>query len=76
MTDEEFDALWNRACEWDAPAIRTHRGDEGFSAAADDARGDVPEERINASCLLDTDALGAAVRATVQASPQSFAPLG
>ncbi|GAA0311440.1 hypothetical protein GCM10009528_31150 [Kineococcus aurantiacus] len=135
VTDEEFDALWNRACEWDAPAIRTHRGDEalhvvltfdgsvhnggllnavatygedpeyplprvlqayrflgledaasiiararqefeGFSAMADDARGDVAEERINASYVLDSGALSAAVRATVQASPQSFAPLG
>ena len=134
MTNEELDALWNRACEWDAPAIRTHRGDEAlhvvltfdgsvnngglldavetygedrdyplsrvlqayrflgledaastitrarqefedFSAMADDARGDVAEERINASYLLDTGALRAAVRATVQASPQSFAPL-
>ena len=138
MTEEELDALWNRACEWDAPAIRTHRGDEAlhvvltfdgsvnngglldavetygedreyplarvlqayrflglqeaasiiararqefedFSATAEDVRGgvrgDVPEERINASYLLDTGALRAAVRATVQASPQSFAPL-
>ncbi|GAA0310709.1 hypothetical protein [Kineococcus aurantiacus] len=40
-----------------------------------DARGDVLEERIDASHLLDTDALRAAVRATAQASPQSFAPL-
>ena len=137
VTDEELDALWNRACEWDAPAIRTHRGDEAlhvvltfdgsvnngglldavetygedreyplsrvlqayrflgledaasiitrarqefedFSAMADDVRGDVrgdvAEERINASYVLETGALRAAVRATVQASPQSFAP--
>ncbi|WP_337060823.1 DMP19 family protein [Kineococcus sp. G2] len=33
MTDEEFDALWNRACEWDAPAIKTHRGDEALHVA-------------------------------------------
>ncbi|MCI2237221.1 hypothetical protein MO973_04060 [Paenibacillus sp. TRM 82003] len=33
MTDEHFDALWNRACEWDAPAIRTHRGDEALHVA-------------------------------------------
>ena len=33
MTDDEFDALWNRAGEWDAPAIRTHRGDDALHVA-------------------------------------------
>ena len=62
----------------DAASIiaRARQEYEDFSATTDDARGDVPEERINASYVLDTGALRAAVRATVQASPQSFAPLG
>ena len=134
MTDEEFYALWNRATEWDAPAIKTHRGDEALhvaltfhgsvmnggllnavetygddreyplprvlqayrflgledvasvierarqeyedlSAADDEACWDASEKRIDSSYPLDDEALSAAVRAAVEASPQSFAPL-
>ena len=135
VTDEQFSTLWNRACQWDSPAIKTHRGDEAlhvvltfhgtvqnggllhavethgddpgdyplprvlqayrflglqdvastieqarreyesYRATADETSGEVLEERIDASYLLDYDALEAAVRATLQASPRSFAPL-
>ncbi|WP_369051857.1 DMP19 family protein [Kineococcus terrestris] len=33
MSDEEFDELWNRACQWDSPAIRTHEGDAALHDA-------------------------------------------
>ncbi|WP_049821359.1 DMP19 family protein [Kineococcus radiotolerans] len=134
MTDEEFDALWNRACEWDAPAIKTHRGDEalhvaltfhgsvmngglldavenygedleyplprvlqayrflGLDAVASiierarqeyeelagadgQVHDDLTAERVDASYSLDGDALSAAARAVVEASPNGFAPL-
>ena len=133
MTDEEFSALWNRACEWDAPAVRTHRGDGALhavltfhgsvqngglldavenygedgeypmtrvlaayrylglhdvaslleaarreyvdlTAAGDERLGDA-EERLNGTYTLDYDTIEAAVRATLQAHPEDFAPL-
>ncbi|NAZ85477.1 DMP19 family protein [Kineococcus indalonis] len=33
MLDDDFDALWNRACRWDSPAVRTHEGDAALHVA-------------------------------------------
>lgn len=30
MNDHDFDELWNRACGFDSPALRTHPGDEAL----------------------------------------------
>lgn len=33
MNDQDFDELWNRACGFDSPALRTHPGDAALHVA-------------------------------------------
>lgn len=33
MSEDQFDALWNRACGFDSPALRSHPGDEALHVA-------------------------------------------
>lgn len=33
MSDDDFNEVWNRACGFDSPALRTHPGDEALHVA-------------------------------------------